>query len=131
MPFLKEKCLNAKKIQQLKVEGVSKLPCSVGISEGTFSNTLVDRGIPVRISEKFFRNWLYFSSSRWLLIERIFQNRLKKHPFPLQISEGIKNFLSKRVCIWASPVGISRGAIKKSRSGGAFDVSLWEQVKGK
>lgn len=58
MLFLKEKCLNAKKIQQLKVEGVSNLPRSVGISEGTFSNTLVDRGIPVRISEGFSQMYL-------------------------------------------------------------------------
>jgi hypothetical protein len=41
--------------------------------------------------------------------ERFFTNRLKKHPFPLQISEEIKIF---------------------SQKGCAFGLSQWELVEG-
>ena len=90
------------------------------------------KGISVRISERTFSKHPIICALSVGTSERNFEYRLKKYTFPLQISEGIKNFLSKRVCIWAFPVRISEGckyflAFWVSKT--AFPLQISEGIK--
>lgn len=70
---------------------------SVGISEGTFWASKI-KALNQKIFFKIFVKTGCVSASQF------------------QISEGIKNFLRFRVCIWLLPVGISEGGFRSKQN---------------